>query len=63
MSTADNLVTIAAIEQALIKRWPENKIEPTLDRIAALTDLLGSPNSLTQQFILPEQMARPLSLA
>ena len=43
MSTADNLETIAAIEQALIKRWPENKIEPTLDRIAALTDLLGSP--------------------
>ena len=43
MSTADNLEKIAAIEQALIKRWPENKIEPTLDRIAALTDLLGSP--------------------
>ena len=43
MSTADNLETIAVIEQALIKRWPENKIEPTLDRIAALTDLLGSP--------------------
>ena len=43
MSTADNLETVAAIEQALIKRWPENKIEPTLDRIIALTDLLGSP--------------------
>ncbi len=43
MSTADNLEKIAAIEQALIKRWPENKIEPTLDRITALTDLLGSP--------------------
>ena len=43
MSTADNLEKIAAIEQALIKRWPENKIEPTLDRIEALTDLLGSP--------------------
>ena len=43
MSTADNLEKIAAIEQALIKRWPENKIEPTLDRIAALTDILGSP--------------------
>ena len=43
MSTADNLETVAAIEQALMKRWPENKIEPTLDRIAALTDLLGSP--------------------
>jgi dihydrofolate synthase/folylpolyglutamate synthase len=43
VSTADNLETVAAIEQALMKRWPENKIEPTLDRIAALTDLLGSP--------------------
>jgi dihydrofolate synthase/folylpolyglutamate synthase len=43
VSTADNLETVAAIEQALIKRWPENKIEPTLDRIIALTDLLGSP--------------------
>ena len=43
MSTADNLEIVAAIEQALMKRWPENKIEPTLDRIAALTDLLGSP--------------------
>lgn len=43
MSTADNLETVAVIEQALIKRWPENKIEPTLDRIIALTDLLGSP--------------------
>jgi dihydrofolate synthase / folylpolyglutamate synthase len=43
VSTADNLEKIAAIEQALIKRWPENKIEPTLDRITALTDLLGSP--------------------
>jgi len=43
VSTADKLETVAAIEQALMKRWPENKIEPTLDRIAALTDLLGSP--------------------
>lgn len=31
------------IEAALLKRWPENKIEPTLDRILALTDALGSP--------------------
>ena len=43
MSTADNLETVAAIEKELLKRWPENKIEPTLDRISALTDLLGSP--------------------
>ena len=31
------------IERELNKRWPENKIEPTLDRIIALTDALGSP--------------------
>lgn len=31
------------IEQALNKRWPENKIEPSLDRIIALLDALGSP--------------------
>ena len=34
---------IDAIEQALLARWPETRIEPTLDRIAALVDLLGSP--------------------
>ena len=43
MSTADKLESVAAIEKALMKRWPENKIEPTLDRILALTDVLGSP--------------------
>ena len=43
MSTADNLEAVAVIEKALMKRWPENKIEPTLDRILALTDALGSP--------------------
>ncbi|MSV97814.1 MAG: dihydrofolate synthase [Actinobacteria bacterium] len=26
-----------------MKRWPENKIEPSLDRISALVDALGSP--------------------
>ena len=31
------------IEQELNKRWPENQIEPTLDRIIALLDALGSP--------------------
>ena len=43
MSSADNLETLAAIEQGLMARWPESIIEPTLDRISALTDLLGSP--------------------
>jgi dihydrofolate synthase / folylpolyglutamate synthase len=43
VSSADNLETLAAIEQGLMARWPESIIEPTLDRIGALTDLLGSP--------------------
>ena len=34
---------IDAIEQSLLARWPETRIEPTLDRIAALVDILGSP--------------------
>jgi dihydrofolate synthase/folylpolyglutamate synthase len=34
---------IDAIEQALLARWPETRIEPTLERIAALVDMLGSP--------------------
>ncbi|MDA2998149.1 MAG: Mur ligase family protein, partial [Actinomycetota bacterium] len=43
MSSADNLAALNAIEKVLNKRWPESKIEPTLDRILALTDALGSP--------------------
>ena len=31
------------VEQELLKRWPETRLEPTLDRILALTDALGSP--------------------
>ncbi len=30
-------------EQALLRRWPENRLEPSLDRIRALTDALGRP--------------------
>ena len=43
MSTPDELEDFKAIEVALNKRWPEAKIDPTLDRIAALVDALGSP--------------------
>jgi dihydrofolate synthase/folylpolyglutamate synthase len=32
-----------AVEAELNKRWPETKIDPTLDRITALLDLLGDP--------------------
>lgn len=34
---------IAEIERALLNRWPETRIQPTLERIALLSDLLGSP--------------------
>jgi len=32
-----------AVEGELLRRWPETKIEPSLDRIADLMDLLGAP--------------------
>ncbi len=31
------------VEQQLLARWPETKLDPSLDRIAALCDLLGEP--------------------
>jgi len=36
-------LTLAAVEAALNRRWPETHIEPTLARITALLDLLGNP--------------------
>lgn len=43
MSSAEELDKLKFIEQALLARWPETKLEPTLDRIALLADALGSP--------------------
>ncbi len=43
MTTPDDLEVIAVVEAALLKRWPESRIEPSLVRIAALVDALGSP--------------------
>lgn len=37
------LAEMALVEAELDQRWPETKIEPSLARIAALMDLLGSP--------------------
>nr|WP_218889688.1 folylpolyglutamate synthase/dihydrofolate synthase family protein [Saccharopolyspora hordei] len=34
---------LRAVESELNERWPETKIEPSLDRIRALTDLLAEP--------------------
>jgi dihydrofolate synthase/folylpolyglutamate synthase len=41
--TPEEKARIDAIEAALLARWPETRIAPTLERIAALTDILGSP--------------------
>ncbi len=43
MTAPDDLQTLDAIYNALLKRWPETRIAPSLDRIAALCDALGSP--------------------
>jgi len=39
----DDQERVDAIEQALLARWPEVRIDPTTQRIAALVDILGSP--------------------
>ena len=35
--------TFDEVEDALLSRWPETKLEPSLDRILAFTELLGEP--------------------
>ena len=39
----DDQERVDAIEKALLARWPETRIAPSTERIAALVDLLGSP--------------------
>ncbi|MGJ0182998.1 bifunctional tetrahydrofolate synthase/dihydrofolate synthase [Corynebacterium glyciniphilum] len=41
--TAEDLAALAEVESELNERWPETKIDPTLDRIRQLMDLLGNP--------------------
>ena len=43
MSDSPEIDQLSQVEAALLKRWPESRIEPTLDRISALLDALGSP--------------------
>ncbi len=37
--------TYAEVEDALLSRWPETRLEPALDRIRAFTELLGDPQA------------------
>ncbi|MEY9967285.1 dihydrofolate synthase/folylpolyglutamate synthase [Streptacidiphilus sp. MAP12-16] len=39
----DPAAAMRAVEVELTSRWPETKLEPSLDRIAALMDILGQP--------------------
>ena len=43
MSGADDLERMNFVEQELLGRWPESRLEPSLERIAYLCDALGSP--------------------
>jgi dihydrofolate synthase/folylpolyglutamate synthase len=43
MTSKDVADRLDEVEKALLNRWPETRIAPTLDRIAALVDALGSP--------------------
>lgn len=37
--------TYVEVERALLARWPETKLEPSLDRIRALCQLMGDPQN------------------
>lgn len=43
MTTSEDQARLHAIEVALEARWPETRIAPSLERISALVDMLGSP--------------------
>ena len=41
--TPDDLAALAEVDAELNQRWPETKIDPTLERVELLMDLLGHP--------------------
>jgi dihydrofolate synthase / folylpolyglutamate synthase len=41
--TPDEIASLLQVEHLLDQRWPETRIEPSLTRISALMELLGSP--------------------
>ncbi|PZA21082.1 hypothetical protein DMO24_12195, partial [Modestobacter versicolor] len=43
MTGLPSLRPVEAVERDLLRRWPESRLEPSLDRIRALTDALGRP--------------------
>jgi dihydrofolate synthase/folylpolyglutamate synthase len=43
MTNHSSTPSYAEVETALLGRWPETRLDPSLDRIQALTELLGDP--------------------
>ncbi|MGI8994595.1 MAG: bifunctional folylpolyglutamate synthase/dihydrofolate synthase [Nocardioidaceae bacterium] len=43
MPDTPELAAFRDAERALLQRWPETKLDPSLERISALCDLLGQP--------------------
>jgi dihydrofolate synthase/folylpolyglutamate synthase len=43
MSNSSELPSYAEVQAALLGRWPESRLDPSLDRIEALMELLGEP--------------------
>uniref|UniRef100_UPI0035C9EA2A bifunctional folylpolyglutamate synthase/dihydrofolate synthase n=1 Tax=uncultured Mycobacterium sp. TaxID=171292 RepID=UPI0035C9EA2A len=41
--TPDEIASLLQVEHLLDQRWPETRIDPSLTRISALMDVLGSP--------------------
>jgi dihydrofolate synthase/folylpolyglutamate synthase len=41
--TPDEIASLLQVEHLLDQRWPESRIEPSLTRVSALLELLGSP--------------------
>lgn len=46
-ATAEELRELAEVEAELDQRWPETKIDPSLERIEMLMDILGHPERAT----------------
>lgn len=43
MAATGESLSYVDVEAALLARWPESRLEPSLDRIAALSELMGDP--------------------
>jgi dihydrofolate synthase/folylpolyglutamate synthase len=43
MAATPESLSYVDVEAALLARWPESRLEPSLDRIAALVELMGDP--------------------